>query len=861
MEIAFCEIIMPAQITIRGARLHNLKNITLSIPKNQLVVLTGISGSGKSTLGFDILHKEGQRQYLESLGLISYGLAKPPVDSISGLSPSISVDQNLTNRSPRSTVGTVSDVYTYLRVLYARLGHRPCPTCGKDLAPSSDPSNSVWEDEASPAVSSSEEMTSNEESFPCPYCTAPVPEIGMAFFSFNKPEGACPTCTGLGIVRQADLKHLVDEEKSLAEGAIAGWNSFQIDYYAKTLQAAAKYYGFAFDLSQPVKDYSPAQRDLLFYGVESPHFRRHFPQNKPPTTVRQGRFEGIATSLLRRYAEHVNEHIHEEGYRDRLEEFLVTQTCPDCAGTRLRPESRVVTVNGQTIIDLARLPLEDLGTWLAGLPNSLSTAEMLIAGPALIDLGERIRRLVEVGAGYLTLERASPSISAGEAQRLRLASLLGSGLSGVLYVFDEPTIGLHHRDTQRLINILRRLRDLENTVLVIEHDLEMIEAADYVVDFGPGAGKHGGQVVAAGKPADIAAQPGSITGDFLAGRASIPVPQIRRITNSRALTIHGARHHNLQNITVHLPLGKLVAVTGVSGSGKSSLVFDILDRAMRQRLYGSSEAPGEHDDIEGCEYIKKVITISQEHLGRKPRSNAATYSDVFTPIRTAFAATPEARRRGLAARHFSFNVPGGRCKRCEGTGVLTVQMHFLPDVEVRCPACQGRRFTRETLAVRYREHDISQVLDLTVEEALNVFKDIPAACSRLQVLSEVGLGYLQLGQPATTLSGGEAQRVKLAKELSRRVAGEALILLDEPTTGLHLADTARLLGILQRLVDSGNSVIVVEHNLELVKAADWVIDLGPEGGAAGGKLVAEGTPEQVAQVPNSHTGQGLRAIL
>ncbi|HEX9389582.1 MAG TPA: excinuclease ABC subunit UvrA, partial [Anaerolineales bacterium] len=443
----------------------------------------------------------------------------------------------------------------------------------------------------------------------------------------------------------------------------------------------------------------------------------------------------------------------------------------------------------------------------------------------------------------------------------RLASLLGSGLTCVLYVFDEPTIGLHARDTHRLTDVLRRLRDLGNTVLVIEHDLEMIASANYVIDFGPGAGKHGGQVVAIGTPAEVAEQPGSLTGDYLAGRVSIPIPPNRRVPNGKAIIIRGARQHNLQNITVRLPLGLLVAVTGVSGSGKSSLVFDILDRAIRQHLTGASDTPGEHDAIEGIEYLDKIITIDQEHIGRIPRSNAATYSDAFTPIREAFAATLEARARGYTARHFSFNVPGGRCERCEGTGFLTVNMHFLPGVEVRCPVCHGRRFNRETLEVRYREHDISQVLDLTVEEALALFKDVPAARSRLQVLSDVGLGYLQLGQPATTLSGGEAQRVKLAKELGRRVTGRTLYLLDEPTTGLHLADTARLLGVLQRLVEAGNTVIVVEHNLELVKTADWVIDLGPEGGAAGGKLIAEGTPEQIAQSPGSYTGQCLRAVI
>jgi excinuclease ABC subunit A len=472
-----------------------------------------------------------------------------------------------------------------------------------------------------------------------------------------------------------------------------------------------------------------------------------------------------------------------------------------------------------------------------------------------------IARLVEVGAGYLTLERSSPTLSTGEAQRLRLASLLGSGLSGVLYVFDEPTIGQHHRDTHRLIDVLRRLRDLGNTVLVIEHDREMIAAADYMVDFGPGAGKHGGQVVAAGTPDEVAEHPGSLTGDYLVRRTSIVVPHRRRTPNGKAITIHGAREHNLQDVTVSLPLGLLVAVTGVSGSGKSSLVFDILDRAIRQRLYGSGDVPGQHDAIEGYEYLDKIITIDQQHIGRIPRSNAATYSDAFTPIREAFAATLEARHRGLSARHFSFNVPGGRCERCEGAGVMTVKMQLLPYVEVRCPVCHGRRFTRETLAVRYRDYDISQVLDLTVEEALALFKDVPAAFSHLEVLSDVGLGYLQLGQPATKLSGGEAQRVKLAKELGPRASGRTLYLLDEPTTGLHLADTARLLGVLQRLVDAGNTVMFVEHNLELVKAADWVIDLGPDGGAAGGKLIAQGAPEQIVQIPGSYTGQGLKEIL
>ena len=837
---------MNPTISIRNARLHNLKNVTLEIPKNQLVVLTGLSGSGKSTLAFDILHKEGQRQYMESLGLVTWGLSKPPVDSIAGLSPSISVDQHLTNHSPRSTVGTATEVFTYLRVLYARLGHRPCPRCGKDVPPPTFESSAEdWQDESD---------ESPDGTFPCPHCGAQLPEMGMANFSFNKPAGACPTCTGLGVVRQAIVSRLIDESKSIPENAVDGWVEFNINYYSQVLQNTGAYFGFKFDPTRPVKEYTPIERDLLLYGTESPQFRRHFPDVKPPATNAQGRFEGVVTNLQRRY----DEHAANAAYREKLDHYFTSQPCMDCEGTRLRPESRAVKVAGEPIVTVSQLPLNELDAWLKSLPPHFTSEEMLIARPILDDLYERTGRLLEVGVGYLTLERSSPTLSAGEAQRLRLAALLGSGLTGVLYVLDEPTIGLHKRDTQRLINVLRRLRDLGNTVLVVEHDLELIRAADYLVDLGPGAGKHGGQIVAAGTPAEVAQTKGSLTGAFIAESMTVPVPERRRTPDHKALTVRGARRFNLQNLTVRIPLGLLVAVTGVSGSGKSSLIFDTLDLAAHQRLNGATALPGEHDSITGWEHIDKVITIDQAHIGRIPRSNAATYSDTFTPIRAAFAATPEAKKNKVSARHFSFNVPGGRCERCEGAGTLTVKMHFLPDVEVRCPACRGRRFKRETLAVKYRGYDISQVLNMTVEEALALFAGVPAAASRLQVMSDVGLGYLQLGQPTTTLSGGEAQRVKLAKELGRRATGRTLYLLDEPTTGLHPADTARLLLVLQRLVDAGNSVIVVEHNLDLVKAADWVIDLGPEGGVAGGRLLAEGTPEEVAQVKESYTGQCLK---
>ncbi|MBN1812845.1 MAG: excinuclease ABC subunit UvrA [Anaerolineae bacterium] len=844
---------MKDTITIKGARLHNLKNVSLSIPKNKLVVLTGLSGSGKSTLAFDTLHKEGQRQYMESLGLVTDALSKPPIDSIEGLSPSISVYQHLTNRSPRSTVGTATEVYTYLRVLYARIGHRPCSACGADIPPSYDPD--AWDDEAD-GNGSEDNALDFSETYPCPSCSTPVPELGMAHFSFNKPAGACPTCTGLGTIRQANLGQLIDPERSVATGGVLVWSQDQSKHYAWVLQNAGQHYGFVFDSAAPIKTLGPAQRDLLLYGVYGPQFRQHYPDAKPPTTVGQGNFEGIVTNLLRRYEDHA----HNPDYRDDIERLLITQTCPECLGDRLRHESRQVTVAGRTIMAVSRLPLTDLAEWFDRLPKGIPPEEADIAGSILGDLQERTRRLVDVGVGYLTLDRASPTLSAGEAQRLRLAALLGSGLTGVLYVLDEPTIGLHPRDTGRLIEVLRRLRDLGNTVLVVEHDLEMVRAADYVVDMGPGAGERGGEVVAAGPPEGVAACPDSVTGNYLSGRVLVPTPPQRRSGNGKCLTIRRARAHNLKDITVQLPLGLFIAVTGVSGSGKSSLLFDILDRAARQRFCGAGDLPGEHGDITGWGHLDKVVTIDQAAIGRTPRSNAATYTDTFTPIRQAFAATEQAKAQKLTARHFSFNVPGGRCERCTGAGALTINMHFLPDVEVRCPTCRGKRFTREVLEITYRGYSITDVLDLTIEEALLLFEDVPAAKDRLSLMVNVGLGYLKLGQPATTLSGGEAQRVKLAKELARarRASGHTLYLLDEPTTGLHVADAVRLLAVLQRLVDAGNTVIVIEHNVDMIRAADWIVDLGPEGGEAGGRLVAEGPPERIAQVEASLTGAFLK---
>ncbi|MBI9048068.1 MAG: excinuclease ABC subunit UvrA [Anaerolineaceae bacterium] len=840
------------EIKIQGARLHNLKNISLNIPKNKLVVFTGLSGSGKSTLVFDTIHKEGQRQYLESLGMVTDDLAKPAVDRISGLSPTISVDQHLTNRSPRSTVGTATEIFTYLRILYARIGTRLCPQCGSQIQQNyADIDDSNWNS------FESEEDSANDasESIICSKCGHTLQPLSMTDFSFNKSQGACPTCMGLGEIHRPVITNLINTDLSIPDGAISGWDIHYIQHYSKTLKTASAYYDLHLDLNLPIKEYSQPQKDLLIYGVESQDFARHFPGKPAPATVSKGRFEGVATNILRRYTEQSQN----TEYRDKLKKLVTKQICLDCAGSRLKVESRQVTIQGISIVELVTYALDQLHQWLQHLPGSLSEAENHIVEPLLVDMIERLEHLMEVGIGYLSLNRASTSLSGGEAQRLRLASLLGSGLTGVIYVMDEPTLGLHPRDTENLLKFITRLRDLGNSMLVIEHDLDVYRKADYLIDIGPKAGKDGGHIVASGTPQEIAAHPTSITAQYLNGNLKQPIPKIPRRLQQK-LEIFGAAENNLKNLDVSIPLGGLVAITGVSGSGKSSLIIDILQRAANHYFNGSKEEPGKFERIDGWHYLDKVISVDQKAIGRIPRSNAATYTGTFDNIRAAFASTPDAKQLKLKDKHFSFNTRDGACPHCKGSGELTVKMHFLPDTSVKCPQCQGKRYKKKILAVSINDKNIADILEMTISEAAVHFKNYPAVVEKLHLLEEVGLGYLQLGQPATTLSGGEAQRVKLSRELSRKASGKTLYLLDEPTMGLHAADTTNLILLLQRLVDAGNSVVVIEHNLELIQCADWIIDLGPEGGEKGGRIIAEGTPQAVAAIQESYTGQALKSL-
>jgi excinuclease ABC subunit A len=1016
------------RIEIRGARQHNLKDIDLTLPRDRLVVITGLSGSGKSSLAFDTIYAEGQRRYVESLS--SYArqflgqMDKPDIDYISGLSPAISIDQKGASHNPRSTVGTVTEIYDYLRLLFARIGHPHCPKCHRPIQQQTSESiidavlempegsrimvlaplvegrkgefQSVFDDvrkagfvrvrvdgeirdlsekielekqkkhsiavvvdrlvvsrrpedksriadsieqglklgsgqviisepsasrQASTADDSRESSRSNNattsgwsdilysENFSCPYDGTSLPALEPRSFSFNTPHGACPTCTGLGTRLEVDPDLvLANKDLSLAQGAIAawgkaGWNGNS--YYRSLLESVARYYGFS--MTAPIRELSAEHIQRILYGSGSERIVLRYESKSGRSREYRAFYEGVIPNIERRFNETESEYIRED-----LQKYMAPRPCPTCGGARLKPEALAVTIAGRNINDVVsysvlhareffkaledRTPFDDRRNGSGGVRASapakerprrahilgmattsgraggagdpyaaehgltLTDREFTIARQILKEIRERLRFLVDVGLDYLTLSRTAATLSGGEAQRIRLATQIGSGLTGVLYILDEPSIGLHQRDNARLIRTLERLRDLGNTLIVVEHDEETIRAADWIVDMGPGAGEHGGHIVAEGTIDDIMSAAESLTGEFLKGTRTVPIPPDRRNGNGKWVRIIGARENNLKDITTEIPLGRLVCITGVSGSGKSSLVTNTLFPALSQRLFKSREAAGIHDRIEGLENLDKVIDIDQSPIGRTPRSNPATYVGLFTPIRDLFAQVPEARVRGYQPGRFSFNVKGGRCEACEGDGILKIEMQFLPDVYVPCEVCHGKRYNRETLEIRYKGYSIADVLEMTTDEALDVFQNIPSIAVKLRTLCEVGLGYIHLGQPATTLSGGEAQRVKLSSELSRRATGRTMYILDEPTTGLHFADVEHLLGVLGRLVDAGNTVVVIEHNLDVIKTADWVIDLGPEGGDAGGEIVATGTPEAIAADPNSYTGQHLKPL-
>ncbi len=954
------------RIVIRGAREHNLKNVDLEIPRDQLVVITGLSGSGKSSLAFDTIYAEGQRRYVESLSAYARQfleqMEKPEVDSIEGLSPAISIEQKTTSRNPRSTVGTVTEIYDYLRVLFARIGIPHCPSCGRvisaqtvqqmvdrvlghppgtrllvlapvirgrkgeykkmffdlrrqgysrvrvngvlrelsdeiDLDKNRKHTIEVLVDRLvvrenvgsrladsletalrladgvvqvepvgdadrgsataqtggaggsgtvppvkqsrpsvkSPTSENAEPMLFSER-LACAECGISLPEVSPRMFSFNSPYGACETCSGLGSRWEIDPERLVpNPERTLKQGALAPWAGRESPYFKQTLAVLAKRYKFT--LETPWKSLKKSVRDVILQGDE------------------EGGFEGVVAVLERRYRETESEDVRRE-----VEPFMAERPCPACRGSRLRPESLGLKIGGRSIAEVVGLTIKEAAAFFADI--TLSERETLIARRVLKEIRERLGFLRDVGLDYLTLDRPGGTLSGGEGQRIRLATQIGSSLVGVLYILDEPSIGLHQRDNRRLLDTLKRLRDLGNTVLVVEHDEETIRSADFVIDLGPGAGELGGHLVALGTPDEIMANPASLTGRYLSGVLAIPVPGERRNGHGHALTIHNPREHNLKGMPVKIPLGTFTCVTGVSGSGKSTLVNDILYRGLAQMLHRAQGRPGAHERIEGAQHLDKVIDIDQSPIGRTPRSNPATYTGVFTFIRTLFARTPEARMRGYQPGRFSFNVKGGRCEACQGDGLVKIEMHFLPDVYVTCDVCKGKRYNRETLDVRYKGKSIAEVLDMTVREAREFFDAVPVIKSKLQTLDDVGLDYIRLGQSATTLSGGEAQRVKLATELSRRATGRTLYILDEPTTGLHFADIQKLLEVLNRLVDQGNTVVIIEHNLDVIKTADWVIDLGPEGGDEGGSVVATGTPESVArQSAKSYTGQFLETAL
>jgi len=942
-------------ISVRGAREHNLKNVDLAIPRDKLVVFTGLSGSGKSSLAFDTIYAEGQRRYVESLSAYARQflemMQKPDVDQIDGLSPAISIEQKTTSKNPRSTVGTVTEIHDYMRLLWARAGipyspatglpiesqtvqqmvdrlvELPEKTRGYLLAPvvrgrkgefrkemadwlkrgfqRVKVNGEFYEIPDAPALDKkfkhdidvvvdrivirpdlgarladsleqaldlaegiavfeyADEKEENGEArrvtfsskFACPVSGFTIPEIEPRLFSFNNPFGACPACDGLGHEMRIDPEMIVpDHSLSLKKGAIAPWAKSTSPYYGQTLDALAKHFGFS--TTKPWSELPQSARDAILFGTGTEAVRMAYNDGLRAYEVKKP-FEGVITNMERRWKE-----TESDWAREEIGRFMSETPCAACNGFRLKPEALAVKIDMRHIGEISQLSVKDALAWVSALPSRLSHKQNEIAPRILKEIRDRLTFLLDVGLEYLTLARGSRTLSGGESQRIRLASQIGSGLTGVLYVLDEPSIGLHQRDNERLLGTLRRLRDLGNTVIVVEHDEDAILTADYVVDVGPGAGIHGGEIVSKGTPQDILSDPNSLTGKYLTGEMSVPVPLKRRKPQKgRSLKIVGARGNNLKDVTVDIPLGLFTCITGVSGGGKSTLIIDTLYKAIARKLNGSIEHPASHDRIEGMEHLDKVIDIDQSPIGRTPRSNPATYTGAFTPIREWFAGLPEAKARGYQAGRFSFNVKGGRCEACQGDGVIKIEMHFLPDVYVTCDVCKGKRYDRETLEVKYRERSIADVLDMTVEEAKDLFKAVPSIRDKMVTLARVGLDYVKVGQQATTLSGGEAQRVKLSKELSKRATGRTLYILDEPTTGLHFHDVAKLMEVLHELVEQGNSVVVIEHNLEVIKTADWIIDMGPEGGDGGGEVVAQGTPEDVVRIGKGHTARFLKEVL
>ncbi len=934
------------EIVVQGARAHNLKNINVTIPRDQLVVLTGLSGSGKSSLAFDTIYAEGQRRYVESLSAYARQflgqMDKPDVDAIEGLSPAISIDQKTTSRNPRSTVGTVTEIYDYLRLLYARIGKPICPNHGieitsqtieqmvdrlltypertkmqllapmvsgrkgthvklledlkkqgfvrvridgelRDLDDAIDLDKNkkhsievvvdrvVMKEGIAARLSDSletalrladgrvlvdvmehEELLFSEH-HACPLCGFSIGELEPRMFSFNSPFGACPSCDGLGSTQEVDLDLVVpDWDRSLLEHAIAPWEPTSSQYYPQLLKAVCDHYDIPMDV--PVKDLPKEKMDKILYGSGKDKIHFHYENEFGNVRDQMIEFEGVVRNVERRFKETTSDYV-----REQMEKYMAQQACPSCKGYRLKPETLAVKVADKHIGEVTQYSIQEADTFFKEL--DLTEKDLQIARLVLREIEERLGFLVNVGLDYLTLSRAAGTLSGGEAQRIRLATQIGSRLTGVLYILDEPSIGLHQRDNDRLISTLQNMRDIGNTLIVVEHDEDTMLAADYLIDVGPGAGVHGGQIVAAGTPQEVMNNEKSLTGQYLSGKKFIPLPVERRQPNGRKLSIKGAKENNLRNVKVDVPLGLFVAVTGVSGSGKSTLINEILYKSLAQKLNRSKVKPGEHKEVTGMDELEKVIDIDQSPIGRTPRSNPATYTGVFDDIRDVFAATNEAKVRGYKKGRFSFNVKGGRCEACRGDGIIKIEMHFLPDVYVPCEVCHGKRYNRETLEVKYKDKSISDILDMTIENAVVFFENIPKIQRKLQTIVDVGLGYMKLGQPATTLSGGEAQRVKLASELHRRSTGKSFYILDEPTTGLHADDIARLLVVLQRLVENGDSVLVIEHNLDVIKTADYLIDLGPEGGDKGGTIVATGTPEEVAEVAGSYTGKYLKPIL